>query len=770
MPAIVIRRIAPLRNVGVFKDCKLAEAEECLQYNLVYGFNGSGKTTLSRIFGSLETGVLRPELPSGGYFEIQLSDGSVIKSDGNIDGLKSRLLVFNVDFVEESFKWKEGTAKPVFYLGREQAALAEELAEVSRKIHEFAEPLKSSEALQSEKDKGFVQLKRDAARLIAEQLNLGRKYDAQTLALDYVRGSYSVDSLRDEDQRSNLRAILMQESALAAVAAIESPGKPLRGLVETVRLMAPKTIGSMTLEGLSEHESMRDWLAIGLKYHSAKALHSCLFCGGDLTASRLDDLRRAIDNAYDEFKVEIKSALALPSQLKILYGRLVTNLPSPNDMSQSVRANYVSAVGELRAAVQELEQICDSALTILTEKDSSPNSIIALDAFVALEESIRIDEVIGAQVKAINVEIRRHNEESADFAETKNRAAKELKSHYLAEGEQVYLDAKKSAEDAKKGVDEIRDQISKLKDRERELKKAVRKHGPAASVINKLIHSYLGRQDLSLVPKEDGYQLERNGSTALGSLSEGEKTAISLCYFLSTIEAEGRKRKDLIVVLDDPVSSLDTKAMNYAFGIVKAALGDAGQLFLLTHNLNFMNETKKWLRMRTKKEAERNGKEGTAALLFLDTVQDGDATTRRSSLIELPKYIRDYESEYHYLFHLVLRFNSAPDEHHGYFYIIPNALRKLLDVFLAFKLPGPDGLTSKVEAILKLEHGLDAGRVRALERLAQVESHADNLDDLVGFSSMTVEETKEAAKSLFALISAVDGEHYRRMERICRLT
>lgn len=135
----------------------------------------------------------------------------------------------------------------------------------------------------------------------------------------------------------------------------------------------------------------------------------------------------------------------------------------------------------------------------------------------------------------------------------------------------------------------------------------------------------------------------------------------------------------------------------------------------------------------------------------------------------MPRHIREYESEYQYLFHLVLKFVEAPDGQSGYFYVMPNALRKVLEIFLAFKLPGSGGLGSKIESIAKEEgNGLDAGRILALERLVQLESHADNLDDLVTLSPMTVEETKDAANVLLALMDALDKPHYDKMRRICR--
>jgi wobble nucleotide-excising tRNase len=235
------------------------------------------------------------------------------------------------------------------------------------------------------------------------------------------------------------------------------------------------------------------------------------------------------------------------------------------------------------------------------------------------------------------------------------------------------------------------------------LKQRMRQHGPAAGVINDMIHGYLGHKELEIAASEDGYHFRRNGKPMEGSLSEGEKTAIALCYFLARVAAEGRKLKDLIVAVDDPISSLDTKALNYAFSIIKGALSDAAQLIMMTHNLHFMNEAKKWLKKKTEKEVGKD--KATATLLFLDAVQEAGTETRSSSIRIMPALIREYESEYHYLFHMVLEFSRSPYGKTEYFYFMPKALRKVLEIFLAFKLPGSEGLSSKVENVAKAGYG-----------------------------------------------------------------
>jgi hypothetical protein len=99
--------------------------------------------------------------------------------------------------------------------------------------------------------------------------------------------------------------------------------------------------------------------------------------------------------------------------------------------------------------------------------------------------------------------------------------------------------------------------------------------------------------------------------------------------------------------------------------------------------------------------------------------------------------------------------------------MMPNVLRRVLEVFLAFRCPGNAPLTSKIEQLCKANPELDKDRIRALEPLTQVKSHSDSLDDLISFSSMTFEETKDATGALLVVMAQVDI--LDGLRRICNL-
>src|ERR1035437_9681558 len=213
MPPI-IRRISSLKDLAVFRNyAPTNDVPNFQQQNLIYGFNRSGKTTLSRVFASLEAGAVRPELPSGGQFEVELTDGTVIKTTSALDALKRRVLVFNVDFIEGNLRWKEGTANPVFYLGKAQAQLVEKLKKTEADIAALAPRLTEGAKDNTRNENAFTEHKRDAARLIAEQLGLGRRYDATNLAVDR-QTSYDDNLKLTDAQRQQLRAIINQDAPL----------------------------------------------------------------------------------------------------------------------------------------------------------------------------------------------------------------------------------------------------------------------------------------------------------------------------------------------------------------------------------------------------------------------------------------------------------------------------------------------------------------------------------------------------------------------------
>jgi wobble nucleotide-excising tRNase len=111
-------------------------------------------------------------------------------------------------------------------------------------------------------------------------------------------------------------------------------------------------------------------------------------------------------------------------------------------------------------------------------------------------------------------------------------------------------------------------------------------------------HSFRLRESSAV---KDGYSLVReNGEVASDSLSEGEQTFITFLYFAQSLQGapqDSSESNELVAVIDDPISSLDSDVLYAVSTIVRriiANIADGGgrvrQLVLLTHNAHFHKE------------------------------------------------------------------------------------------------------------------------------------------------------------------------------------
>ena len=123
------------------------------------------------------------------------------------------------------------------------------------------------------------------------------------------------------------------------------------------------------------------------------------------------------------------------------------------------------------------------------------------------------------------------------------------------------------------------------------IEREIVEHRRPAVELNEDLPRYLGHGELQHTVKETGYEITRNGESAQ-SLSEGEITAIALLYFLKSLDDRRFDAANGVVVLDDPVSSLDANALFLAFGFIRERTQDAGEIFILTHNFSFFRNVK----------------------------------------------------------------------------------------------------------------------------------------------------------------------------------
>jgi wobble nucleotide-excising tRNase len=525
-----------------------------------------------------------------------------------------------------------------------------------------------------------------------------------------------------------------------------------------------QSLTQVALDEVQRHPDMLLWLKHGHEYHENNGIAECLHCGNAISSERRALLAAALDDSVDQFVARLITTADRLGKLVETTTQITAQLPPVDDFASELRASFKEARDAASLQVTLLVKQLGTLDEVLTAKRERPATPADMGRVAAQADVLATADRLAASVATVNEVIATHNQTVVDFAKRKDTAETSIRRHFIVDSRVDYAKTAKDLEDATVEMKMQSDAFAALREAARKLRQQIRTHGPAADVINKLIAAYLGHGELTINPVDEGYELQRHGTPISGVPSEGEKTAIAISYFLSSIEADNRKFKDVIVVVDDPVSSLDTKALNFACSLVRTRLEKAAQVFILTHNLQCMNEFRKAWKGKVR---PAEGKAQTAAFLFIDVTIPEGRRRRVSTIVEMSKLLREYDSEYHYLFSHVLRFVNQGDAYDDHGYMIPNVIRRVLDVFLAFKAPGGGGLPSQLDKLCSDYPELDRERLAALERLAQVESHSDNIDDLTSFSTMTLEETRGAVAQLFEMIEHVDPKHLARLRSLC---
>ncbi len=225
-------------------------------------------------------------------------------------------------------------------------------------------------------------------------------------------------------------------------------------------------------------------------------------------------------------------------------------------------------------------------------------------------------------------------------------------------------------------------------------------------------------------------------------LSEGEKTAITFLYFVVGLRDQDFEIAEGIVVIDDPISSLDSSSVYQAFSYLQSAVKDARQVFLLTHNFEFLKLLLNWFREGMK--AKSIGK--TYWMLHCSSTS---ATQRETTIKPLDSVLLNNKSEFTYLVKILTEFKSDGTISNSY--PIPNIVRKVLETFLAQHSTGD----SFYQLLKNIDY--DETKKSSLYKYTNDLSHPT----LSGLDPALVGETQANVKHMLEMIQEVAPVHYK---------
>jgi len=621
--------------------------------NIFFGWNGSGKTTFSKFLHSIEKG----NIDRASTFKIKTDTGFLSETDV-LDDLKAKTRVFNETYVEQTLKGSS-TLPYIFFAGKE----AVDYSKDEKNLDDRKAVLLKVVLPTSHDD-----MAKNTALLIKGVTGINGYRKELTGA-----GTYSsYDKTDFENRVKNIKEKITAGELISHTDLVRTDIDALKNQLVNSDRVAKNNEGitaaakwlldnieaintDLSRKPLQEHSQRIEsfeadkvaWIEVGVALHfGPEEKHDkCIFCDSnikntdELLKHFSDEVVRTI-NSIDGYLRQIESHTTTLSQIESL--------------------THVQATG-----VNSLRAVFDKITPILREKRNA----------VSIKKDLIVIDVAEATVLAEVPEV--------DATST----AYLIESHYVAEQYDAYGIAYSEYDAVLKTKKDLAEEVRVLDEQVRVLKqKAKNTHEPAAA-LNTLFKVVFPYRKIEIIDNDDstGYVLKRDGSNcSFSSLSEGEKNFIALAYFIYSMnDAQNKLVDDGIVLIDDPVSSLDKQAIFQIFSIVvnEITKNPSRQYFLLTHNLDFLGHLKEHFNSAIKNDKLR--------LFSLSATDIGCIITAIHPLL------KDHRSDYYYVFSVLYKFKDtcSPEDS----YLVVNLLRRWLETFLEFKFSTSGDLSSTLD-------------------------------------------------------------------------
>lgn len=750
---MLIRRIKSIKDFGIYKDFKWnGDCPDFEKRNIIYGWNYSGKTTLSRFFETIP--FVSDEDAKAISYKILIEDERG-KRDVDAALPNLQICVFNSDYIERNLHFEKKDDSKIksllFDIGESSSEKREQLKDVKKQIAEIDMWLSHNhDYIDSfaKFEKEFTTIARTIKNDVFDSSIEFTKAHLKRIIEKINSSKIESYIISDANALAEIRSNALAKSPLSSIST-HTYNINFEELVKSVNECLSETPTKVKEdELLNNDKTIYDWGKIGLDYYSLHpSIKKCAFCGGIISDDRINELNRFYSNEAARLRRIIKDLKSHIDDVKNELLRRVEFLISANDLVESCR--------------QKFEEI----------KNRYTDTIVNLVQFlVRLEESLLKKEEISLFQAVPNIEspnellfsyrnicfefdgiIQSHNEIVSNFQSIKNDAIDKLKKHHVARflKDRNYFQGKKQKEKQENDRQIKEDEKHRLSKISNELHAELHSIAKGQEILNAYIQKFLNRDDLVIDITEDNFFLLKRGEKAAYHLSEGEKTAIALSYFLVSLESLRREGnlKEVIVFIDDPISSLDANHIAQVSSMINTfffenrdgmVIDNVAQLFISTHNFEFFSF------LRDANNIKRNRKDSRCAIYMLKR------TSKHSVEINsLPSAFSNYNSEYLYLFSEIHKYHKdgCPETMS---YMMPNIIRRFLEIYTRIKLPGnKDEIDNRIKILMK-------GDINELKILHYF-SHFTSLERVTKHSEIIL-QLPTITEDLFCLLKK-DIEH-----------
>tara|TARA_R110002050_G_scaffold45957_3_gene108366 strand:+ start:720 stop:2918 length:2199 start_codon:yes stop_codon:yes gene_type:complete len=728
-------RSVTIKNTATFDDTGI-EVPEFKKVNFFYGANGSGKTTISNFIYE-PTNARFPECQLNWQNDIELKS-----------------LVYNKEFRDRNFG--NGTIDGVFTLGQATKEEAELIEEKRKELKELKEKGIQQKEVLDKQIKKRDDLEDDFREEVWTTIYKKHEVNFKEAFKGVMQKKPFLTKLLDEfeNNTSDLKTIEeLKERAETILGETPSKIPEIPSIefaklseIENDNIWSKKIIGKSDVEiaQLIQRLNINDWVNEGKKHLQEN--ETCPFCQQETITQ---SFRNQLEGYFDEtFISDTKKVKELSDDYIRIFDNVINELQQI-ESTEKINKKTKIDLDKFSSFLKTLNSQFIANKELLNSKLKEPSRSLELTS--TKEQLTDIAKLISTA----NISIKKHNDIVDNYATERNKLVNEIWKFIIEDNRTRIEFFVKHKTGLQKGIDNITKKVTKLRDdykkldkEIKELTKNVTSIQPSVDEINQTLKSF-GFQNFEIVPSQIGtnqYQIQRaDGELAESTLSEGEITFITFLYFLQLVKGSTNETEitdERILVIDDPISSLDSNVLFVVSSLLKEITkkirnneGNIKQLILLTHNVYFHKEVS-FINGRTKECNETN----FWILRKIDNVS----------------YLQDFElvNPIQNSYELLWRELKNKDNNSGI--TIQNTMRRIIENY--FKILGKYGDDDLID---KFDNPQEKEICRSLICWINEGSHTIPDDLFVELQDNTIENYFKVFKSVFKETGHL--EHYNMM-------
>lgn len=604
----MIEYIKLIKNVGQFELANPGDTLPLKRLSLIYAENGRGKSTLTAILRSLtlndpvivqerqRLGTRNPPL-----IVLAHDSNSVSFFRGNWSRPIPNLVVFDDEFVNRNV-YSGLAVEPVHRQNLHDLVIGSQAVALN------------------------LQLKRFIAAIEQHNSSLRQKRAEIPVA---VRGNLSVEDFcalpvlnnADQEISSLEQALIATQQKEQLIKTEEFSTVPIFTFdIDALRSILAENISTLdgkAITAVTEHfehlgEGSEVWVSQGLSFVT-NTLTDCPFCGQTLNGSPLiDHYRSYFSAAYNDLKNRIADYI---SQINDSQEESKIADFERSIRTQSERATYWSKFLDVPSIIIDTEAVTRNwiatrsmVLNLLAQKQMAPLETISLP--VTLVEGLETHQNHSRSISDLNQSLREANEQVGAI---KRQVTSANLDQLQAQLERARLQQKRYEPSVapvcdsfmtelaqKRGAEQRRDATRTQLDQQRFM--FFQQYEETVNQLLQQLGASFKLQSMNPRQVSNGstctYQIFINNSSVpvtapAGSasfrtvLSAGDRNTLALAFFFASLR-QSSDLADKIVVIDDPVSSLDDSRLVATCQQIGFLLSEVHQMILLSHNRRFL--------------------------------------------------------------------------------------------------------------------------------------------------------------------------------------